>query len=451
MKFRSDFIWGAATSSYQIEGGAYEDGKGLNIFDTFCSIPGRILNNDHGNTACDHYHRWKDDIAIMKEIGLKAYRFSLSWARILPEGTGRINPEGIKFYSDIIDELLKNGIEPYLTLYHWDLPLALDKLGGWRNPEMVKWFAEYARVVAENFSDRVKNFITINEPQVIIGLGYQQGTIAPGLQITTPDALEASHILLKSHGAAVVALRTFSKQPVNIGYAPCGNMNIPASGSPEDIEAARRSMFEIPSAAAAPGSTVWFNDPILLGKYPEQGMKLCEEHMPKVTDTDMKLISQPIDFLGHNIYWGHTVAAESGSPKIISDPGGFSRPPYKWPVTPDCIYWGTKFLYDRYKTPIYITENGKSCQDTVSADGRVHDPERIDYLNGYLAGLKKAYLEGVDIRGYFQWSLMDNFEWAYGYSERFGIVYVDYQTQQRILKDSAYRYSEIIRTDGEDL
>lgn len=451
MKFRSDFIWGAATSSYQIEGGAYEDGKGLNIFDTFCSIPGRILNNDHGNTACDHYHRWKDDIAIMKEIGLKAYRFSLSWARILPEGTGRINPEGIKFYSDIIDELLKNGIEPYITLYHWDLPLALDKLGGWRNPEMVKWFAEYARVVAENFSDRVKNFITINEPQVIIGLGYQQGTIAPGLQITTPDALEASHILLKSHGAAVVALRTFSKQPVNIGYAPCGNMNIPASGSPEDIEAARRSMFEIPSAAAAPGSTVWFNDPILLGKYPEQGMKLCEEHMPKVTDTDMKLISQPIDFLGHNIYWGHTVAAESGSPKIISDPGGFSRPPYKWPVTPDCIYWGTKFLYDRYKTPIYITENGKSCQDTVSADGRVHDPERIDYLNGYLAGLKKAYLEGVDIRGYFQWSLMDNFEWAYGYSERFGIVYVDYQTQQRILKDSAYRYSEIIRTDGEDL
>ncbi len=451
MKFRSDFVWGAATSSYQIEGGAYEGGKGLNIFDTFCSIPGRVLNNDHGNVACDHYHRWKDDIAIMKEIGLKAYRFSLSWARILPDGTGRINPEGIKFYSNIIDELLKNGIEPYVTLYHWDLPLALDKLGGWRNPEMVKWFAEYARVVAENFSDRVRNFITINEPQVIIGLGYQQGTIAPGLKITTPEALEASHILLKSHGAAVVALRTFSKQPVNIGYAPCGNMNIPAGSSNEDIEAARRSMFEIPSAAVAPGSTVWFNDPILLGKYPEQGMKLCEEHMPKVTDTDMKLISQPIDFLGHNIYWGHTVAADGGSPKIISDPGGFSRPPYQWPVTPDCIYWGAKFLYDRYKTPIYITENGKSCRDTVSADGRVHDTERIDYLNGYLAGLKKAYLEGVDIRGYFQWSLMDNFEWAYGYSERFGIVYVDYQTQQRILKDSAYRYGEIIRTDGEDL
>lgn len=451
MKFRSDFVWGAATSSYQIEGGAFDGGKGLNIFDTFCSIPGRILNNDHGNVACDHYHRWKDDIAIMKEIGLKAYRFSLSWARILPEGTGRVNPEGIKFYSDIIDELLKNGIEPYVTLYHWDLPLALDKLGGWRNPEMVKWFAEYAKVVAENFSDRVKNFITINEPQVIIGLGYQNGTLAPGLKITTPEALEVSHILLKSHGAAVAALRTFAKQPLNIGYAPCGNMNIPASSSSEDIEAARRSMFEIPSAAAAPGSTVWFNDPILLGKYPEQGMKLCEEYMPEITDSDMKLISQPIDFLGHNIYWGHTVAADGGSPKIISDPGGFSRPPYQWPVTPDCIYWGAKFLYDRYKTPLYITENGKSCRDTVSPDGRVHDTERIDYLNGYLAGLKKAYLEGVDIRGYFQWSLMDNFEWAYGYSERFGIVYVDYQTQQRILKDSAYRYNEIIRTDGEDL
>lgn len=199
MGFRNDFVWGAATSAYQIEGGAYEDGKGLNIFDTFCSIPGRILNNDTGNTACDHYHRWKEDIALMKRIGIKAYRFSLNWARIIPDGTGKTNPDGIKFYNALIDELLKNDIEPYITLYHWDLPLALDKLGGWRNPDMIKWFSEYARVVAENFSDRVKYFMTINEPQVIIGLGYQQGTIAPGLRLTTPEALEVSHILLKTH------------------------------------------------------------------------------------------------------------------------------------------------------------------------------------------------------------------------------------------------------------
>ena len=329
MGFRNDFVWGAATSAYQIEGGAYEDGKGLNIFDTFCSIPGRILNNDTGNTACDHYHRWKEDIALMKRIGIKAYRFSLNWARIIPDGTGKTNPDGIKFYNALIDELLKNDIEPYITLYHWDLPLALDKLGGWRNPDMIKWFSEYARVVAENFSDRVKYFMTINEPQVIIGLGYQQGTIAPGLRLTTPEALEVSHILLKTHGAAVVTLRTFAKQPIKIGYAPCGNMNIPASQKPEDIEAARRSMFEIPSAESAPGSTVWFNDPILLGRYPEQGLSICEQYMPKITETDMKLISQPIDFLGHNIYWGHIVAAEGGNPRIISDPGGFRRPPYK--------------------------------------------------------------------------------------------------------------------------
>lgn len=451
MGFRNDFVWGAATSAYQIEGGAYEDGKGLNIFDTFCSIPGRILNNDTGNTACDHYHRWKEDIALMKRIGIKAYRFSLNWARIIPDGTGKTNPDGIKFYNALIDELLKNDIEPYITLYHWDLPLALDKLGGWRNPDMIKWFSEYARVVAENFSDRVKYFMTINEPQVIIGLGYQQGTIAPGLRLTTPEALEVSHILLKTHGAAVVTLRTFAKQPIKIGYAPCGNMNIPASQKPEDIEAARRSMFEIPSAESAPGSTVWFNDPILLGRYPEQGLSICEQYMPKITETDMKLISQPIDFLGHNIYWGHIVAAEGGNPRIISDPGGFRRPPYKWPVTNDCIYWGTRFLYERYKTPIYITENGKSCQDIVDKDGKIHDKERIDYLNGYLSGLKKAYMEGVDIKGYFQWSLLDNFEWAYGYSERFGLIYVNYETQERILKDSAYRYSEIIRGNGEDL
>lgn len=444
MKFGKDFVWGAATSSYQIEGAAFEDGKGLNIFDTFCTIPGRIVNNDTGNVACDHYHRWKSDIAIMKEIGIKAYRFSISWARIMPDGTGKINPKGIKFYSDIIDELLKNDIVPYITLYHWDLPLALDKLGGWRNPKMVEWFAEYAKVVAENFSDRVKYFITINEPQVIIGLGYQTGKNAPGLKVTAAEALEISHILLKSHGAAVIALRSFAKQPLKIGFAPCGNMNIPASDSSDDIDAARRSMFEFYKPENAPGNIAWFNDPIILGKYPEQGMKICEQYMPDITDSDMKLISQPIDFLGHNIYWGHTIASANGKPEFVSDPGGFSRPPYHWPVTPKCIYWGTKFLYDRYNIPLYITENGKSCLDKVSDDGKVHDTDRIEYMENYLANLEKAYLEGVDIRGYFHWSLMDNFEWAYGYSARFGIVYVDFDTQERILKDSAYRYREII-------
>ncbi|MGN1481547.1 GH1 family beta-glucosidase [Porcipelethomonas sp.] len=451
MDFGKNFIWGAATSSYQVEGGAYEDGKGLNIFDTFCQIPGRIDNNDNGDTACDHYHRWKDDIALMKEIGLKAYRFSLNWARILPEGTGKVNPKGIEFYNNIIDELLKNNIEPFVTLYHWDLPLELDKRGGWRNPDIVKWFYEYAKVAAENFSDRVTHFMTINEPQVILGLGYQSGRIAPGLKLTTSELLEASHNLLKAHGAGVAALRIYGKQPLKIGYAPCGNMNIPASEKPEDIEAARKSMFSFDSPDMAPGSLVWFNDPVFFGKYPEHEYEICEKFMPEITDSDMKLISQPLDFIGHNVYWGHTVAAAGDSPKIVSDPGGFRHAPCNWPVTPDCLYWGTKFLYERYKKPIFITENGKSCYDTVSPDGHIHDTERIDYINGYLKGLKKSINEGTDVAGYFHWSLMDNFEWAYGYTERFGLIHVDYKTLKRTLKDSAYRYSEIIKTNGSDL
>lgn len=447
MSFGKNFVWGAATASYQIEGGAYEDGKGLNIFDTFCQIPGRIDNNDNGDIACDHYHRWKEDIALMKQIGIKAYRFSLSWSRILPEGIGKINPKGIEFYNNIINELLKNNIEPYITLYHWDLPLALDKLGGWRNPDIVKWFAEYAKIVAENFSDRVKHFITINEPQVIMVNGYQKGTIAPGLKLTVPELLETSHNLLKSHGAAVATLRTYGKQPLKIGYSPCGNFNMPACETAEDIEAARKSMFSFNSPDMAVGSLVWYNDPIIFGKYPEKELALCENFMPKFSDSDMKLISQPIDFLGHNIYWGHRVAANNGTPEIVSDPGGFSKPPHQWPVTPDCLYWGTKYLYDRYKKPIYITENGKSCLDIVSTDGYVHDTERIDYINEYLKELKKSIDEGTDVRGYFHWSLMDNFEWARGYKDRFGLIYVDYQTQKRILKDSAYRYSEIIKAN----
>lgn len=451
MDFGKNFVWGAATASYQIEGGAYEDGKGLNIFDTFCKIPGRIDNNDNGDIACDHYHLWKSDIALMKEIGIKAYRFSISWSRIMPEGTGKINKKGIEFYSNIIDELLRNDIEPYITLYHWDLPSALDKLGGWRNPDIVKWFAEYAKVIAEFFSDRVKYFITINEPQVILVNGYQQGVIAPGLKLIVPELLDAAHNLLKAHGAAVVALRTFAKQPLKIGYAPCGQFNMPMSETPEDIEAARKSMFSFYSPDMAVGSLVWYNDPILFGKYPEEELALCEKYMPKITESDMKLISQPIDFLGHNIYWGHKVTATNGIPKIASDPGGFKNSPHKWPVTLDCLYWGTKFLYERYKTPIYITENGKSCLDTIAEDGQIHDTERIDYINGYLKGLKKSILEGTDVRGYFHWSLMDNFEWAYGYKERFGLIYVDYQTQKRILKNSAYRYKEIIKTNGSDI
>lgn len=451
MSFKKDFIWGAATAAYQIEGAYNEDGKGLNIFDTFCKIPGRILNNDNGEIACDHYHRMKEDVSLMKKIGIKAYRFSVSWSRILPEGTGRINPEGIRFYNELIDELLKNGIEPYVTLYHWDMPLALDKKGGWRNPEVVKWFAEYAKIAAIHFSDRVKNFFTINEMGVIVGLGYQSGGLAPGMKLTEPELFEVMHNLLKAHGAGVAALRIYGKQKLNIGYAQCGCMNMPETEASDDIEAARRSMFEFDKPDLAPSSIVWYSDPILTGRYPEREMEFCEPLMPRITEDDMKLISQPIDFIGHNVYWGMTVSGKAGKVELVKNPGGFNNAPHKWPVTHDCIYWGSKFLWERYHTPIIISENGKSCLDTVSPDGCVHDEERISYLRGYLSGMKRAAEEGIDLRGYFQWSLMDNFEWAYGYSERFGLIYVDYKTQKRILKDSADFYSEIIKTNGENL
>ena len=276
MSFTKDFIWGAATAAYQIEGAYNEDGKGLNIFDTFCRIPGNILNNDNGEYACDHYHRFKEDIALMKKIGVRAYRFSISWARILPEGTGRINHAGIRFYNDLIDELLKNGIEPYITLFHWDMPLALDKKGGWRNPEIVRCLPQYAKVVEENFSDRVKNFFTINEPQVIVGLGYQFGGLAPGLKLTEPELFEVMHNILKAHGAAVAALRIYGRQKLNIGYAPCGCMNIPETNSPEDIDAARRSMFEFDDPGYAPNSISWYSAPIIFGHYPERDLKICE-------------------------------------------------------------------------------------------------------------------------------------------------------------------------------
>lgn len=451
MSFNKNFIWGTATAAYQIEGAYNEDGKGLNIFDTFCKIHGNILNDDNGEIACDHYHLFKEDIAIMKKLGIKAYRFSISWSRILPEGTGRINYSGIKFYNELIDCLLENGIEPFITLYHWDLPLALDKKGGWRNPDIVKWFAEYAQVVSMNFSDRVKNFFTINEPQVIVGLGYQSGGLAPGLKLTEPELFEVMHNILKAHGAAVAALRIFGKQKLNIGYAPCGCMNIPETNSAEDIDAARRSMFEFDDPSFAPSSISWYSDPIIFGKYPEREMEFCEQYMPKITESDMKLISQPIEFLGHNIYWGMTVSGKSGKIELVKDPGGFKNAPHNWPVTHDCIYWGSKFITERYKKPLIISENGKSCLDTIAADGKVHDESRINYLNGYLSGLKKAVEEGVDVRGYFLWSLLDNFEWAYGYSERFGIVHVDYETQKRTIKDSAYFYSDVIKTNGDNL
>ena len=442
MAFRKDFAWGAATASYQIEGAWNEDGKGLNIWDVYSHTVDKIVDSSTGDVACDHYHRFRDDVKMMKEMGLKAYRFSMSWARILPKGEGEVNEKGIQFYSDLIDCLLENGIEPYITLFHWDLPYELHKKGGWLNGDCVRWFADYAKVVAERFSDRVTNFITFNEPQVFIGHGYNIGCVAPGLQCTYHDVFQMAHNVLKSHGAAVIAMRKAAVRPIKIGFAPTCTAFYPEVETKENIEAARQELFACPPLGPRVMWNVsWWSDPIFFGRYPADGLELYKDYLPEITDEDMALISQPIDFYGQNIYNGKPVVmGKNGKPEAAERPLGHTVNALQWSVTPQCLHWGPKFLYDRYGLPIYITENGMACHDVVSIDGKVHDPNRIDFLNRYLLELEKATEDGADIGGYFLWSLMDNFEWVDGYTPRFGIVYVDYATQQRIIKDSGHWY-----------
>lgn len=450
MGFAKGFVWRAATSSYQIEGTGRDSGKGQNIWDVFTKEPGRVYEGHTGDIACDHYHRFREDVAYMKELGLKGYRFSIDWSRVLPEGTGKVNEKGIDFYNALIDELLEQGIEPYITLYHWELPYEIYKRGGWMNPEIVEWFGQYARLVAERFSDRVKYFFTLNEPQCFVGLGFLQGCHAPGVKAPLRDTFEMAHNALKAHGRAVQMLRAYGKQNVQIGYAPTSGMCYPEKETPKDIEAARKALFALPDDLSNwTWNVSWWSDPVILGKYPEEGMKKYEKYLPVITDEDMKLISQPIDFYGQNIYNGRCIRmGTDGRPEEVRRPAGFPKTATNWPVTPEALYWGPKFLYERYRKPIYITENGMACHDTVSQDGKVHDPNRIDFLARYLKNLKRA-AEEIDIRGYFQWSLMDNFEWDKGYAERFGIIYVDFETQERIWKDSAYWYRDLIRRNGD--
>ena len=447
MPFQKDFVWGAATASYQIEGGWDADGKGLSVWDVYSHQPGNVKNDDTGDVACDHYHRFKDDVKLMKELGIRAYRFSLSWPRLIPEGEGELNPAGVKFYSDLIDALLENGITPYITLFHWDYPYALYQRGGWLNSDSVRWFAEYAEKVTELFSDRVEYFITFNEPQCFIGQGYYQGLHAPGLKVSRKDILQMAHNVMKAHGAAVIAMRKAAKRPVKIGYAPTGSAFYPATNAPEDVAAARALYFasQKPNAGDLMWSVSWWSDPVILGKYPEDGLAMYKDFLPEITPEDMELIHQPLDFYGQNIYTGRAVSGAGGEPVILPRKVGCPKTAIQWYIAPEALQWGPKFLYERYGLPIYITENGMSAHDVVSLDGKVHDPNRIDFTHRYLLELEKAVDAGVPVEGYFHWSFMDNFEWGHGYNERFGLVYVDYETQQRIPKDSALWYREWIK------
>jgi len=454
--FTKDFFWGAASASYQIEGAWNEDGKGLSIWDTFCHTPGKIKNGDTGDVACDHYHRFREDVAIMKEMGLQAYRFSISWPRLIPQGTGEVNEAGVKFYSDLVDALLEAGITPYATLYHWDLPQALQDKGGWINPDSPLWFAEYTELVARRLGDRVKCFFTLNEPSVFIK-GIINGVHAPGLLMDAHARVHFFHNLLRAHGLAAKTLRRIIPG-VRVGAAPAILPYIPEEESPENIEACRSNLFAtrrvvngVPVKAIDTFINVPSNflDPICRGTYSEDCLAVIGEYLPENWEADMEDIHQLPDFLGFNCYQGNLArAGKNGGIDLVPKKVGYPRTAIDWQIQPQCLYWVARFLYERYGLPVMITENGISCHDAVSLDGKVHDPNRIDYLNRHLLHLERAVDEGVPVLGYFQWSIMDNLEWARGYFDRFGLVYVDFETQERIIKDSGRWYRRVIETNG---
>lgn len=447
--FPTDFAWGAATASYQIEGAADIDGRTPSVWDRFCEWPGKVAHGQTGAVACDHYHRFREDVGLMSEIGLRAYRFSFSWSRLLPEGRGKVNSAGVEFYDKLIDALLEANVTPWATLFHWDYPVALYNEGGWLNPESPKWFADYTSVLADRFSDRINHWMTFNEPQCFIHLGHQAGIHAPGLKLGGRDVLEIQRNFLLAHGEAVQVLRAKSPKPCVIGIAPVSNLSIPLTESPADIEAARQYGF----GNGYKGRGLWFQpltmDPIVFGTWPEEAAHEISATFKGLSAADLKTIQQPIDFIGHNYYQSDLIqAGPNGAVQPVSNPAGHPRTGFDWPVAPKGLYWTIRFHHERYGLPCAITENGLSSLDWVAEDGGVHDPQRIDYLTKHVKCMARAMEEGHPVLGYFHWSLLDNFEWAEGYRHRFGLIHVDYETQKRTPKDSARFYRDLIRSDA---
>jgi len=451
--FPKEFFWGASTSAYQIEGAAREDGKGPSVWDEFAHKPGKIRDGQTGDVACDFYHRYAEDISRMRDMGLTAFRFSISWPRVLPDGTGSVNQKGIDFYSRLVDALLAAGIAPVATLFHWDTPLALRHRGGWLTRDMPGWFGDYAAVVARALSDRVTHWLTINEPRSFVGGAYVTGVQAPGEKLSRAEYMRVAHITFLAHGRAVQAIRANAHQPAQIGYACDVSPALPATDSAADAAAARESTFASPleqfTADHWWSENAWWLDPVFLGHYPADALAVLGKDAPQTLPGDMETIHQPLDFLGTNIYGGSFVrAGENGQPVPVPFSAGFPLTAFGWRVTPSALYWGPKWLYERYKMPIIITENGCSSCDSVSLDGKVHDPQRIDFTARYLLALGRASAEGVPVRGYLHWSLLDNFEWQEGYMQRFGMIFVDFPTSRRIPKDSAHWYASVIASRG---
>jgi beta-glucosidase len=442
-RFPAGFLWGAATAAYQIEGSPTADGAGESIWHRFAHTPGKIANGDTGDVACDHYHRWPEDVALMADLGLNGYRFSVSWSRILPQGKGAVNPKGVAFYDRLVDALLARGITPSVTLYHWDLPQALDDLGGWANRDAAQWFAEYARVMFKALGDRVPLWATLNEPWVVMDGGYLHGALAPGHK-SLAETPQVAINLLRAHGAGVQAYRAEGKK--QIGIVLNLEPKQPASDDPKDLAAVRRADAYMNRQ---------FLDPVLGRPFPAELAEIFAEHWPTVSDADRRLIAQPIDFLGINYYKRGVTRHDDRALPVraaeVRQPGSLYTET-GWEVYPPGLT--ETLLWVRERTgdlPLYITENGAAFPDPATpVNGRVDDPLRVAYYQDHLRAALDAIAQGVNLRGYFAWSLLDNLEWVLGYSKRFGIVHVDYATQRRTPKASARFYSEVIRqvTDG---
>ncbi len=441
--FPQGFLWGSATASYQVEGAVKEDGRGPTIWDTFSHTPGKTHNGDTGDVADDDYHRYKQDIAIMQELGLKTCRFSIAWSRIFPEGTGKPNPKGIDHYEKVVDALLAAGIAPYCTLYHWDLPQALQDKGGWQNKDTAKAFADYAGYTAGKLSDKISHFMTMNEIRSFTELGYGNGQHAPGLTVGRKGLAEVDHIAVLGHGLAVQAIRAQAKAGTRVGLADNAEATCPILANEEHIAAARRAYQE---------ENAMYLNVIMTGKYTDAYLKKLGPDAPSFTPEELKIISSPLDFVGLNVYqptWVRADPSQETGYSRVPNPESYPHMFSPWLfVGPEALYWSPTLAHEIYGIQeLYITENGASSSDTIAPDGHIYDTDRTMFLRNYLTQLQRAVAAGVPVKGYFLWSLLDNYEWADGYEKRFGITYVDFQTQQRTPKLSSRFYKGVIATN----
>ncbi len=444
-KFPEGFLWGSATASYQVEGAVHEDGRGPSIWDTFSHTPGKTHNGDTGDIADDDYHRYKQDIALMKDLGLKTCRFSIAWPRIFAEGTGQPNPKGLDHYERFVDTLREAGIEPFCTLYHWDLPQALQDKGGWQNRATAEAFASYAGYTTGKLSDRISHFMTTNEIETFTDLGYGTGTHAPGLKLAGTKAFyQVCHNAVLGHGMAVQAIRAHAKAGTQVGLAENISSTCPVIATEDHIRAAHAALRE---------ENARYMNVILTGEYTDAYLKKLGPNAPEYTPAELKIISSPLDFVGINVYTPTWVMAEPGSElgyKVVQNPTSYPHMFSDWlHIGPSALYWGPKLAAEVWgiKT-IYITENGASSDDQVNPQGEVLDTDRVMYLRNYMTQMQRGVSESVPIKGYFLWSLLDNYEWADGYEKRFGITYVNFQTQQRIPKLSSHYYKNVIATNS---